>query len=212
MRTAPPTTTIGSRIPGRETHKETHGLNGDILVWNSVTKRRHELSSMGIRVNAETLRGQLEMSNLLGNLQFPYHQAIVNNELPALDRRRHRPVPHADAAAAQSAPGRGQRNGMAENPEGDLREEEYFRAGVECAARTPIVRRVSLLKDGSKPSPLFLFEEYDGTWRRAARWLLVAQSSRLVARSSLHHLRAPEIVQMHNAAHVPLGYRRPPAT
>jgi aspartate--ammonia ligase len=66
----------------KETHKETHGLNGDILVWNSVTKRRHELSSMGIRVNAETLRQQLEMSKLLGNLQFPYHQAIVNNELP----------------------------------------------------------------------------------------------------------------------------------
>jgi len=66
----------------KETHKETHGLNGDILVWNSVTKRRHELSSMGIRVNAETLRRQLEMSNLLGNLQFPYHQAIINNQLP----------------------------------------------------------------------------------------------------------------------------------
>jgi aspartate--ammonia ligase len=65
-----------------ETHKDTHGLNGDILVWNSVTKRRHELSSMGIRVNAETLRRQLEMANLTGNLQFPYHQAIVHNELP----------------------------------------------------------------------------------------------------------------------------------
>jgi len=65
-----------------ETHKDTHGFNGDILVWNSVTKRRHELSSMGIRVNAETLRRQLEMSKLLGNLQFPYHQAIINNQLP----------------------------------------------------------------------------------------------------------------------------------
>ncbi len=66
----------------KETHKDTHGLNGDILVWNSVTKRRHELTSMGIRVNAETLRRQLEISNLLGNLQFPYHQAIINNEVP----------------------------------------------------------------------------------------------------------------------------------
>jgi len=66
----------------KETHKDTHGLNGDILVWNSVTKRRHELTSMGIRVNAETLRRQLEMSNLLGNLQFPYHQAIVKGEVP----------------------------------------------------------------------------------------------------------------------------------
>jgi aspartate--ammonia ligase len=65
-----------------ETGKDTHGINGDILVWNPVTKRRHELSSMGIRVNAETLRQQLEMSNLLGNLQFPYHQAIIKNEVP----------------------------------------------------------------------------------------------------------------------------------
>ena len=39
----------------RETGKETHGLNGDILVWNPVTKRRHELTSMGIRVTKETL-------------------------------------------------------------------------------------------------------------------------------------------------------------
>ena len=66
----------------QQTHRDTHGLNGDILVWNHVTQRRHELSSMGIRVNAETLRKQLEMSNLLGNLKFPYHQGIVNNELP----------------------------------------------------------------------------------------------------------------------------------
>jgi len=66
----------------KETKKETHGINGDILVWNHVTKRRHELSSMGIRVNAETLRQQLEMANLLGNLQFPYHQAIINNQIP----------------------------------------------------------------------------------------------------------------------------------
>jgi len=66
----------------KETGKETHGLNGDILVWNHVTKRRHELSSMGIRVNAETLKKQLQMANLLGNLQFPYHQAIIKNEIP----------------------------------------------------------------------------------------------------------------------------------
>jgi aspartate--ammonia ligase len=66
----------------KETGKDTHGLNGDILVWNPVTKRRHELSSMGIRVNAETLRRQLEMAGLLDNLRFPYHQAITKNELP----------------------------------------------------------------------------------------------------------------------------------
>ena len=82
MRTGPLTMTIGSPTPSTETGKDTHGLNGDILVWNPVTKRRHELTSMGIRVNAETLRRQLEMSHLLENLKFPYHQAIVNNELP----------------------------------------------------------------------------------------------------------------------------------
>jgi aspartate--ammonia ligase len=59
-----------------------HGLNGDILVWNHVTKRRHELTSMGIRVNAETLRKQLEMTGQLDFLKFPYHRAIVNHEIP----------------------------------------------------------------------------------------------------------------------------------
>lgn len=59
-----------------------HGLNGDILVWNPVTQRRHELSSMGIRVNAQTLRRQLEITGQLDFLELPYHQAIVNGELP----------------------------------------------------------------------------------------------------------------------------------
>ena len=59
-----------------------HGLNGDILVWNPVTKRRHELTSMGIRVNAETLKKQLELTGQLDFLKMPYHRAIVNNEIP----------------------------------------------------------------------------------------------------------------------------------
>ena len=59
-----------------------HGLNGDILVWNHVTKRRHELSSMGIRVNPATLMKQLEMSHQLDFLKLPYHKGIMNGELP----------------------------------------------------------------------------------------------------------------------------------
>ncbi len=59
-----------------------HGLNGDILVWNHVTKRRHELTSMGIRVNAETLRQQLELTGQLDFLKYPYHQAILKGEIP----------------------------------------------------------------------------------------------------------------------------------
>jgi len=65
-----------------EDGKPMHGLNGDILVWNPVTRRRHELTSMGIRVNAETLKKQLEMSGQLDLLKTPYHQGIVNNKLP----------------------------------------------------------------------------------------------------------------------------------
>ncbi len=62
--------------------KPMHGLNGDILVWNPVTKRRHELTSMGIRVTKETLLKQLELSDQMDFLELPYHQAIMNDEIP----------------------------------------------------------------------------------------------------------------------------------
>jgi aspartate--ammonia ligase len=65
-----------------ESGKPMHGLNGDILVWNHVTKRRHELTSMGIRVTKETLKKQLEMTGQLDFLKLPYHQAILNDEIP----------------------------------------------------------------------------------------------------------------------------------
>jgi aspartate--ammonia ligase len=59
-----------------------HGLNGDILVWNPVTQRRHELTSMGIRVTKESLVLQMEMAGLTDDLALPYHQAILNDEIP----------------------------------------------------------------------------------------------------------------------------------
>jgi aspartate--ammonia ligase len=59
-----------------------HGLNGDILVWNSVTGRRHELTSMGVRVTKETLLKQLEMSGQMELVDQPYHQAILNDRIP----------------------------------------------------------------------------------------------------------------------------------
>jgi aspartate--ammonia ligase len=62
--------------------KKLHGLNGDILVWNHATRRRHELSSMGIRVNVETLKKQLEMSGQTDFLKSLYHQGIIKNEIP----------------------------------------------------------------------------------------------------------------------------------
>ena len=59
-----------------------HGLNGDILVYNHVTGRRHELTSMGIRVTRETLLQQLELSDQMDLVDQPYHQAILNDQIP----------------------------------------------------------------------------------------------------------------------------------
>ena len=59
-----------------------HGLNGDILVWNPVTKRRHELSSMGVRVDGATLKKQLKLSGQLDFLKYDYHKGIISGDLP----------------------------------------------------------------------------------------------------------------------------------
>jgi aspartate--ammonia ligase len=62
--------------------RQMHGLNGDILVWNHITKRRHELTSMGIRVTKETLKDQLQRTNQLNFLDLPYHRAIMADQIP----------------------------------------------------------------------------------------------------------------------------------
>ena len=59
-----------------------HGLNGDILVWNPVTERRHELSSMGVRVTKDTLRTQLALTGQEDFLDLPYHRAILEDRVP----------------------------------------------------------------------------------------------------------------------------------
>jgi hypothetical protein len=105
----------------KETGKDTHGLNGDILVWNSVTKRRHELTSMGIRVTAETLKKQLTMSEAVGLHETALSQGDPEQPDSAVDRRRNRAVADVDAAAPQGSSRRGQRDGVAEDPERDVR-------------------------------------------------------------------------------------------
>ncbi len=62
--------------------EQMYGLNGDILVYNPVTKRRHELTSMGVRVTKDTLKAQLELSGQTDFLKLPYHRAILNDEIP----------------------------------------------------------------------------------------------------------------------------------
>lgn len=57
-------------------------LNGDILVWNDILDRSVELSSMGIRVDAESLKKQLELTGKTDRMKFDYHKMIADGTLP----------------------------------------------------------------------------------------------------------------------------------
>lgn len=58
------------------------GLNGDILVWDSVLGRSFELSSMGIRVSPESLKRQLEERGCQERAELTFHKRLLNGELP----------------------------------------------------------------------------------------------------------------------------------
>lgn len=58
------------------------GLNGDILVWNPVLGRAFELSSMGIRVDGEALKRQLEIAACQERAALPFHAALLAGKLP----------------------------------------------------------------------------------------------------------------------------------
>ncbi|MBN2051717.1 MAG: aspartate--ammonia ligase [Spirochaetales bacterium] len=65
-----------------ETAEGKRGLNGDILVWNPILSRSFELSSMGIRVDKETLVRQLEIRGLSERLKMPWHKKLLDGTLP----------------------------------------------------------------------------------------------------------------------------------
>lgn len=58
------------------------GLNGDIIVWDSVLERPLELSSMGIRVNPDSLLQQLELRGCMQRAELPFHRSLIRGELP----------------------------------------------------------------------------------------------------------------------------------
>ena len=72
----------GEKHDGRAPDYDDWSLNGDILVYNRMTDASFELSSMGIRVDKDTLLKQLEAENALDRLELPFHKALVNGELP----------------------------------------------------------------------------------------------------------------------------------
>lgn len=65
-----------------ETTEGRFGLNGDIMVWNSILGRAFELSSMGIRVDRETMLKQLEIRNEMDRCELDWHKKLINRKLP----------------------------------------------------------------------------------------------------------------------------------
>jgi len=57
-----------------------YGLNGDILVWNSILEDAFEISSMGIRVNAESLSQQMQLAGQTHKLEQPWHRALMEQK------------------------------------------------------------------------------------------------------------------------------------
>ncbi len=65
-----------------ETSERTKGLNGDIIVWDDVRKEALELSSMGIRVDAESLLKQLEIMGIIERKELEFHKAVIEEKIP----------------------------------------------------------------------------------------------------------------------------------
>lgn len=74
--------TSGEKHDGRAPDYDDWTLNGDLIFYNEVLDEQLEVSSMGIRVNKESLISQLEKCNNIDRLQYSYHRGIVDNILP----------------------------------------------------------------------------------------------------------------------------------
>ncbi len=79
---------IGGKLANKKPHDlrapdyDDWKLNGDILVYYPPLEQAVEISSMGIRVDKNSLVKQLELTNNLDRLSLPFHQALINDELP----------------------------------------------------------------------------------------------------------------------------------
>ena len=72
----------GNRHDGRAPDYDDWQLNGDLFFWDEVLGRALEISSMGIRVDAESLDRQLTIAGCDDRRSLPFHQMLLNNELP----------------------------------------------------------------------------------------------------------------------------------
>ncbi|MBQ6019622.1 MAG: aspartate--ammonia ligase [Clostridia bacterium] len=67
---------------GRAPDYDDWSLNGDILVWNKILGCAEEISSMGIRVDAESMKKQLEIAGVPERAELPFHQGVLTGRLP----------------------------------------------------------------------------------------------------------------------------------
>jgi aspartate--ammonia ligase len=74
--------TSGERHDGRAPDYDDWSLNGDIIVYYPVLDIALELSSMGIRVDEDSLLTQLKISGCMDRAQLPFQKALLNKELP----------------------------------------------------------------------------------------------------------------------------------
>lgn len=72
----------GIKHDGRAPDYDDWQLNGDLLVYYPILDRAVEISSMGIRVDENSLVSQCEKAHTMERLEYPYHQAILNHDLP----------------------------------------------------------------------------------------------------------------------------------
>lgn len=72
----------GEKHDGRAPDYDDWELNGDIILWNDVLQEAFEISSMGIRVDAEAMKRQLEIDGKLDRLEMPFHKGVVDGTIP----------------------------------------------------------------------------------------------------------------------------------
>ena len=72
----------GEKHDGRAPDYDDWKLNGDIMIWNEVLGSAFEISSMGIRVDAESLDEQLKLANADHRRNFPFHKMLLEDKLP----------------------------------------------------------------------------------------------------------------------------------
>ena len=72
----------GEKHDGRAPDYDDWTLNGDILMWNPILERSFEISSMGIRVDEESMARQLKLAGCEERAELPFHKMLLNGELP----------------------------------------------------------------------------------------------------------------------------------